>query len=60
MSDVMQNLSPAMRQKVMELGRSRARALTLRDNNWFGDAVGSLVVGASYVLGGARGRTRHS
>ena len=32
-----------------------AAALSLRDNNWFGDAVGSFVAGASYLLGGAPG-----
>lgn len=55
MSDVMQNLPSSLRQKLSEMGKARVQSLPLRDNGWLADAVGVLVVGASYLLGGAPG-----
>lgn len=49
------NISPELAQRLAELGRSKAKRLVLRDNGWFDDAVGSVVQGASYLLGGAPG-----
>jgi DNA repair protein RadA/Sms len=54
-SNTITNLPPALSQKLAELGRSKARPLSLRDNNWLIDSVGCFVVGASYLLGGAPG-----
>jgi len=55
MSDSSTNISAELSQRLAELGRSKAKPLTLRDNNWFTDAVGCFVMGASYLLGGAPG-----
>ena len=55
MSNMVTGLSPELSRKLAELARSKAKPLMLRDNGWFMDAVGSFVVGASYLLGGAPG-----
>lgn len=55
MGNITANLPPELSHRLAELGRSRAKPLTLRDNTWFADAVGSFVAGASYLLGGAPG-----
>lgn len=55
MSQTIAGLSPDLSRTLAELGRTKAKPLTLRDNTWFGDAVGCIVVGASYLLGGAPG-----
>lgn len=56
MSNVIQKqLPPQVRQRLVEIGRSRPRSIDLRDNGWFVDAVGCFVCGASYLLGGAPG-----
>lgn len=55
MSDVFKKLSPELQQRLAGLGKSRVKPLTLRDNTWFADAVGTFVAGASYLLGGAPG-----
>jgi len=55
MANTIQKLPPQVRQRLAEIGRSRVRAITLHENAWFSDAVGSFVCGASYLLGGAPG-----
>lgn len=41
--------------RIAELAQNKTRTLTLTDNGWFAEGVGSFVAGASYLLGGAPG-----
>lgn len=55
MSDIIKKLSPELQQRLLAMGKARTKGLTLNDNAWFTDCVGTFVAGASYLLGGPPG-----
>jgi DNA repair protein RadA/Sms len=55
MSDIIKSLPPDVQQRLSGMGKPAGKELTLRDNAWLADSVGTFVGGASYLLGGAPG-----
>jgi DNA repair protein RadA/Sms len=55
MNDGLKKLPPEVRGRLAAMGETKVRPIALKDTAWFGDAVGTFVQGASYLLGGAPG-----
>jgi hypothetical protein len=50
MSDGLKKLPPEVWGRLAAMGETKVRPIALKDTAWFGDAVGTFVQGASYLL----------